>query len=75
MLFLYSHANVSVKDMRILFAESSGTNGTAMTVQYARLTVVRNLKNLEDWFQYIWIRKWNTNYYGQSPTCRIALHD
>ena len=35
----------SVEDKRLLPTDSSSTNGTAMTVQYARATVVRNLED------------------------------
>jgi hypothetical protein len=38
----------------VLSAESSGTNGTAMTAQYARPTVVRNPENLENSFRNIY---------------------
>ena len=35
----------SVEVKRLLRTDSSSTNGTAMTVQYARATVVRNLED------------------------------
>ncbi len=40
-----------VEDQQLLSTKSSGTNGTAMTAQYARPTVVRKPENLEDSFQ------------------------
>jgi hypothetical protein len=43
-----------VEDKRLLSAKSNGTNGTAMTAQYARPTVVRNPENLEDSFRNIY---------------------
>jgi hypothetical protein len=42
------------KDKRLLSAESSIRNGTAMTAQYARPTVVRNPENLENSFRNIY---------------------
>ena len=44
-----------VEDKRLLPTESNGANGITMTAQYARPTVVRNPKNLEDSFQNIYL--------------------
>jgi hypothetical protein len=41
-VFHGGNTTTSVEDRRLLPTDSSSTNGTAMTVQYARPTVVRN---------------------------------
>ncbi|KAI2497433.1 gag-polypeptide of LTR copia-type [Fragilaria crotonensis] len=61
-----------VEDKRLLTSDSSSGNGTAMTVQYARPTVVRNL---EDSFKNIYSGFVNGIRIPGGPTCKINWYD